>query len=270
MRLASAGLFLWGKGMANEFDWSWYFGQNNGAFPAQPQPQFDWSWYNGGAFQPQTPQVPLPTNVMRQDLELQGQSYAMQDRGAPTRGVPAPPPLPQIAQPYIPGPNYGPKGQERLPTGTKWLPDAVLAASGVIPPLPAPMGDDVAVASELSTIPPLPIPRPVRMANVPFPRPRPAHTPLQPVQAAANAPRPPMSIGRLVNVQFPTSANYRPQPSGTPLRISVNSGGSSSGGGSQPAQRFEHNGKEVRPQVINWFNPDAPDGGAFEKRTVYR
>lgn len=214
--------------------------------------------------------VPVPASPARPTgPALSRDSVAQAERGSymarvmpNMRSQVAEAPMPTTAVPNaIPGPSRVPQVASRLPA-TQWgVPDALLAETGVIPSAVP----DVGVASAMSVVPgfpPLPRNRPLRSGvNVQMPTPM-GQRPTLPMPRAA--------------MGFPTALAQRPNPNA--LRVTVNgansySGGGSSGGssgGSQPRYVMKGTGKEVSPQVINWFNPDAPNGGAFEKRTVYR
>lgn len=163
-----------------------------------------------------------------------------------TRSVPS---VAMAAPPVVPGPSAAPKGQERLEAGI--YPMAPNPIPGALPAVATALD----VVPDLPRFPPLPQRRPIR-ASMPTPM----------------GQRPMPVMPRRASFSMPTPMAQRPAPLPT-MRVTVNGAGSYSGGssgGGQPAQRFELNGKEVRPQVVSIFNPDAPNGGAFEKRTVYR
>jgi hypothetical protein len=167
------------------------------------------------------------------------------------------PTLPAIPD-TIPGPARVPQIADRLPAGTWEVPQTKLAATGVVPPAVP----DLGVATAMSVVPGFP----------PMPRNRPVRTGVNVQMPTPIGQRPILPMPRPVAFAMPTPAAQRPNPQA--LRVTVNGANSYSGGGSsggsQPRFVMQGSGKEVRPQTINWFNPDAPNGGAFEKRTVYR
>lgn len=132
----------------------------------------------------------------------------------PSLPMPALPPIPNA----IPGPARVPQTADRLPAGTWEVPQATLAATGVVPPAVPGLG----VASAMSVVPgfpPMPRNRPLRAGvNVTMPTPMGQRPPLPLLRSGG--------LGSLF--AMPTPVSQRPNPSA--LRIQVNGAGSYSGG----------------------------------------